>query len=72
MELDRAYIEERTILLKERFWIGTHRDNGKEGGLKRRGGDRSTTRHKEKRWGEVKLLARNRIRWRHFVDALCP
>jgi hypothetical protein len=25
--------------------IGTHRDNGKEGGLNRRGGDRSTTRH---------------------------
>jgi hypothetical protein len=33
------------IPLKERFWIGTHRDNGKEGGLNRRGGDRSTTRH---------------------------
>ena len=32
------------ILLKEKFWIGTHRDNGKEGGLNRRG-DRSTTRH---------------------------
>jgi len=45
MELDRAYIEERTILLKERFWIGNHRDNGKEGGLNRRGGDRSTTGH---------------------------
>ena len=29
----------------ERFWIATHRDNGKEGGLNRRGGDRSTTRH---------------------------
>ena len=25
-----------------------------------------------KSWGEVKQLARNRIRWRHFVDALCP
>jgi hypothetical protein len=23
-------------------------------------------------WGEVKQLARNRIRWRRFVDALCP
>ena len=23
-------------------------------------------------WGEVKRMARNRIRWRHFVDALCP
>ena len=23
-------------------------------------------------WGEVKKLARNRIRWRRFVDALCP
>jgi hypothetical protein len=32
-------------LLKERLWIGTHRGNGKEGGLNRRGGDRSTTRH---------------------------
>ena len=38
------------ILLKERFWIGIHRDNGKEGGLNRRGGDRSkrgTRRRKE-------------------------
>jgi len=25
-----------------------------------------------KSWGEVKKLARNRIRWRRFVDALCP
>jgi hypothetical protein len=25
-----------------------------------------------KSWGEGKQLARNRIRWRHFVDALCP
>ena len=25
-----------------------------------------------KSWGEVKQLARNRIRWRRFVDALCP
>jgi hypothetical protein len=33
------------ILLKERLWIGTHRDNRKEGGLNRRGGDRSTMRH---------------------------
>jgi hypothetical protein len=23
-------------------------------------------------WGEVKKLARNRIRWRRFVDTLCP
>jgi len=23
-------------------------------------------------WDEVKKLARNRIRWRRFVDALCP
>jgi hypothetical protein len=33
------------ILLKERLWIGTHRDNGKEEDLNRRGGDRSTTRY---------------------------
>ena len=33
------------IILKEGFWIGTHRDNGKEGGLNRRGGDQSTARH---------------------------
>jgi len=26
----------------------------------------------EKSRGEVKKLARNRIRWRRFVDALCP
>jgi hypothetical protein len=25
-----------------------------------------------KSWGEVKKLARNRMRWRRFVDALCP
>ena len=25
-----------------------------------------------KSWGEVKQLARNRIRWRRFVDAICP
>jgi hypothetical protein len=27
---------------------------------------------KGKSWGEVKQMARNRIRWRGFVDALCP
>jgi hypothetical protein len=43
------------ILLKERLWIGTHRDNGKEGGLNRHGGDRSTTRHYEKERAGVKL-----------------
>ena len=43
------------VLLKERFWIGTHRDNGKEGGLNRRGGDRSTTRHQQKERAGVKL-----------------
>jgi hypothetical protein len=25
-----------------------------------------------KSWGEVKQMASNRIRWRRFVDALCP
>ena len=25
-----------------------------------------------KSWGEVKKLASNSIRWRRFVDALCP
>ena len=25
-----------------------------------------------KTWAEVKQVARNRIRWRRFVDALCP
>ena len=43
------------ILLKGRFWIGTHRDNGKERGLNRRGGDWSTTRHWEKERAGVKL-----------------
>ena len=37
------------------MWIRTHRDNGKEGGLNRRGGDRSTTRHKEKERAGAKL-----------------
>ena len=27
---------------------------------------------KGKSWSEVKSLARNRTRWRCFVDALCP
>jgi hypothetical protein len=27
---------------------------------------------KRKSWSEVKRMARNRIRWQHFVDALCP
>jgi hypothetical protein len=40
---------------QERSWIGTHRDNGKEGGLSRRGGDRSTARHWEKERAGVKL-----------------
>ena len=43
------------ILLKERFWIGTHWYNGKEGGLNRLGGDRSTTRHLEKERAGVNL-----------------
>jgi len=38
--------------LKGRIWIGTHRGNGGEGDLNRRGGDRSTTGHwKEGRAG---------------------
>ena len=43
------------IPLKERSWIGIHRDNGKEGGLSRRGEDRSTARHWEKERAGVKL-----------------
>ena len=43
------------IPLKERSWIGIHRDNGKEGGLSRRGGDRSTARQWEKERAGVKL-----------------
>jgi hypothetical protein len=62
------------IPLKERFWIGTHRDNRKEGGAKQtwRRSVHSEALGEGKSWGEVKQLARNRIRWRHFVDALCP
>lgn len=49
-------------------------------GQRKRGRPRQTWRrsvHREaleegKSWGEVKQLARNRIRWRRFVDALCP
>jgi hypothetical protein len=49
-------------------------------GQRRRGRPKQTRRrsvHNEalgegKSWGEVKQLARNRIRWRRFVDALCP
>ena len=42
------------IPLKVRSWIGIHRDNGKEGGLSRRG-DRSTARHWEKETAGVTL-----------------
>jgi len=49
-------------------------------GKRRRGRPKQTWRrsvHNEaleegKNWGEVKKLARNRIRWQRFVDALCP
>ena len=41
------------IPLKERSWIGIHRD--KEGGLSRHEGDRSTARHWEKERAGVKL-----------------
>jgi hypothetical protein len=48
-------------------------------GKRRRGRPKQTWRsvHNEaleegKSCGEVKKLARNRIRWRSFVDALCP
>ena len=58
------------ILLKERSWIGTHRENGKEGGLNRSVYNEALGEGKS--WGEIKQLARNRIRWRCSVDALCP
>jgi len=49
-------------------------------GQRKRGRPKQTWRrsvHSEaleegKSWGEVKQLARNRIRWQRFVDALCP
>jgi len=49
-------------------------------GQRKRGRPKQTLRrsvHNEvlgegKSWGEVKQLTRNRIRWRRFVDALCP
>jgi len=49
-------------------------------GQRKRGRSKQTWRrsaHSEalgegKSWGKVKQLARNRIRWRRFVDALCP
>jgi hypothetical protein len=49
-------------------------------GERRRGRPKQTWRrlvHNEaleerKSWGEVKKLARNRIRWQCFVDNLCP
>ena len=47
------------IPLKERSWIGFHRDNGKERGLSRRGGDRSTARHWEKEIGHVLFSCTN-------------
>ena len=41
--------------MKERPWTGIHRDKEKEGGLNRRGGDRSTVRHSEKERTGAKL-----------------
>jgi len=48
-------------------------------GKRRRGRPKQTRRsvHDEaleegKSWDEVKKLARNRIRWQRFVDAICP
>jgi len=35
------------------------------------GEELSETRNMNKSWQEVKMLARNRVRWRNFVDALC-
>ena len=43
------------IPLKERSWIGIHRDNGKERGLRRRGGDQSTVRQQDRERAGVKL-----------------
>jgi len=31
----------------------------------------SETRKMNKSWQEVKMLARNKVRWRNFVEALC-
>ena len=74
MELDGAYIEER----KWGHWKGRF-------GLEPAGEteERETLTDMEEigpqealeegmSWGEVKKLARNRIRWRRFVDTLCP
>jgi hypothetical protein len=61
-------------LLKERPSIGIHRGKGREGDLNRCGEDQSTMRQQKKRRAGAKLkrMAGNRIRWQHFVDALCP
>ena len=74
MELDRAYTEERT---------GYHRREVMDWnpqGERKRGRPKETWRrsvHSEalgegKSWSEVKQLARNTIRWRRFVNTLCP
>jgi hypothetical protein len=45
-------------------------------GQQKRGRPKQTVHNEalgeRKRWGEAKQLARNRIRWQRFVDALCP
>jgi hypothetical protein len=56
--------------LKGRPWIGTHGRNGRPKQTWRRSVHNEALEGKS--WGVVKKLARNRIRWRHFVDALCP
>jgi hypothetical protein len=51
---------------------GTHKDEGKGEG--QRGVGRVNMRGSlaaGKTWGEIKQLSKNRVTWRHFVNALC-
>ncbi|KAJ4438402.1 hypothetical protein ANN_14347 [Periplaneta americana] len=77
--------KEITIEIKRRKWNWIGHTIRKEDGAVERMGSRTRGRPKNKwkrivleeiaregkTWSEVKKLATNRVRWRHFVNALC-
>ena len=59
---------------KERPWIGTRRVKEEREAYKQtwKRSVHNEALEKGMSWGEIMRMARNRIRWRRFVDALCP
>jgi hypothetical protein len=53
-------------------WIGILRVREGEGGRRKPGNAlEEEARDQGKRWLEVKTVAKNKVRWRSFVKALC-